>query len=154
MKDGELQQMGTPLEVYDDPVNEFVAGFIGEPPMNLLRSVIVKTQDGFFFTCAGSDLRVKVPERYCNAVSDGMKLTLGVRPVDVLITGKASSTPVPVAIYENFGDERRVSIRVGGDHLNLTTAEDVFYRPGDIIHLEFNSEKTHLFNAETGAAIK
>ena len=154
MKDGELQQMGTPLEVYDDPVNEFVAGFIGEPPMNLLRSVIAKTGEGFFFTFAGSDLRVQVPERYNSAVSDGMKLTLGVRPVDVLITGKPSSTPVPVSIYENFGDERRVSIKVGGDHLNLTTAEDVFYNRGDIIRLEFNSEKTHLFNAETGAAIK
>jgi multiple sugar transport system ATP-binding protein len=82
-----------------------------------------------------------------------MKLTLDVRPVDVLITDKASSTPVPVAIYENFGDERRVSIKVGADHLNLTTAAEVFYRRGDIIHLEFNSEKTHLFNAETGAAI-
>jgi multiple sugar transport system ATP-binding protein len=154
MKDGELQQMGTPLEVYDDPVNEFVASFIGEPPMNLLRSVIAKTQEGFFFTFAGSDLRVKVPELYGRVVSDGMKLTLGVRPVDVLITDKASSTPIPVAIYENFGDERRVSIRVGEDHLNLTTAAEVFYKRGDIIHLEFNSEKTHLFDGETGIAIK
>jgi multiple sugar transport system ATP-binding protein len=153
MKDGELQQIGTPLEVYDDPVNEFVAGFIGEPPMNLLRSQIVKKQEGFFFAFTGSDLRVKVPGRYTNVVSDRMKLTLGVRPVDVLITGKASSTPVPVAIYENFGDERRVSIRVGEDHLNITTTAEVFYQRGDVIHLEFNSEKTHLFDAETGAAI-
>jgi multiple sugar transport system ATP-binding protein len=122
--------------------------------MNLLRSVIAKTQDDFFFTFTGSDLRVKVPSRYNSVISDGMKLTLGVRPVDVLLTGKASSTPVPVSIYENFGDERRVSIKVGEDHLNLTTAADVFFKRGDIIYLEFNSEKTHLFNAETGAAIK
>jgi len=154
MKDGDLQQMGTPLEVYDDPVNEFVAGFIGEPPMNLMRSVIAKTQDGFFFTFTDSDLRVKVPNRYSGVVSDGMKLTLGVRPVDVLITDKPSSTPVPVSIYENFGDERRVSIKVGENHLNLTTAEDVFYKRGDIIYLEFNSEKTHLFHSVTGEKIK
>ena len=153
MKDGELQQVGTPLEVYDDPVNEFVAGFIGEPPMNLLRSVIAKTQDGFFFTFADADLRVKVPERYNNVVSDGMTLTLGVRPVDVLITDKPSSTPVPVSIYENFGDERRIRIKVGANNLNLTTAADVFYKHGDIIYLEFNSERTHLFNTETGAKI-
>jgi multiple sugar transport system ATP-binding protein len=154
MKDGELQQMGSPLEVYDDPVNEFVAGFIGEPPMNLLHSVIVKTQEGFFFSFRGSDLRIQVPRRYYSVVSDGMKLTLGVRPMDVFVTDKASSTPAPVAIYENFGDERRLSIRVGDYHLNLTTADDVFYKSGDIIRLEFNSEKTHLFDAETGAAIK
>jgi multiple sugar transport system ATP-binding protein len=154
MKDGELQQIGTPLEVYDAPVNEFVAGFIGEPPINLLRSVIAKTESGFFFTFSGSDLRVKVPERYNGVVSDGMKLTLGVRPMDVLLTDKPSSTPVPVSIYENFGDERRVSIRVGEDHLNLITAADVFFKRGDIIYLEFNSERTHLFDAETGVAIK
>jgi len=154
MKDGELQQMGTPLEVYDDPVNEFVAGFIGEPPMNLLRSVIVKTQNGFFFTFAGSDLQIKVPDRYNTVISDGLKITLGVRPMDVLITAQPSSSPIPISIYENFGDERRVSIKVGDEHLNLTTTADVFYKQGDIIYLEFNSEKTHLFDAGTGAAIK
>jgi multiple sugar transport system ATP-binding protein len=153
MKDGELQQMGTPLEVYDSPVNEFVAGFIGEPPMNLLKSVIVKTEQGFYFTFAGSDLRVKVPVRYDGLIRDGMAVTLGVRPVDVLITGSDTSTPVPVAVYENFGDERRISIHVGDGLLNLTTAGDVFFKRGDIIHLEFNSEKTHLFDPETGISI-
>ncbi|MDR3172585.1 MAG: ABC transporter ATP-binding protein [Treponema sp.] len=154
MKDGELQQMGSPLEVYDQPANEFVAGFIGEPPMNLLPSIIVKTQEGFFFTFANSELRVKVPDRYNAVVSDTMALTLGVRPVDVIITDKHSSTPVPVAVYENFGDERRISVRVGEDLLNITTAEEVFYKHGDIIHLAFNSEKTHLFDTKTGLCIK
>jgi multiple sugar transport system ATP-binding protein len=154
MKDGEIQQIGSPLEVYDAPVNEFVAGFIGEPPMNLLRSVIAKTQDGFFFTFADSDLRVRVPERYNGVVSDGIKLTLGVRPVDVLITDRPTSTPAPVSIYENFGDERRIRIKVGANNLNLTTAADVFYKHGDVIHLELNSEKTHLFDVETGMAVK
>jgi multiple sugar transport system ATP-binding protein len=154
MKDGKLQQMGTPLEVYDSPVNEFVAGFIGEPPLNLLSSTIAKTPEGFFFTFAASDLRVQVPQRYNSLITDGMSLTLGVRPVDVLITDKQSSTPVPVAIYENFGDERRVSVRVGENLLNLTTTAEAVYKHGDIIYLEFNAEKTHLFNAETGDAIK
>lgn len=154
MKDGELQQAGAPLEVYDDPVNEFVAGFIGDPPMNLLHAVIAKKQDGFFFTFAGSDLRVRVPGRYSRLIHDGMKLILGVRPMDVLITGKSSSTPAPVSIYENFGDECRIGIRVGGEYLNLTAASEVFYKHGDLIHLEFNAEKTHLFSAETGTAIK
>jgi multiple sugar transport system ATP-binding protein len=153
MKDGELQQMGTPLEVYDSPVNEFVAGFIGEPPMNLLKSVIVKTEQGFYFTFGASDLRVRVPERYNSLIHDGMAVTLGVRPVDVLITGKDTSTPVPVAVYENFGDERRISIHVGEGLLNITTAEDVFFKHGDVIHLEFNSEKTHLFDPQTGISI-
>jgi multiple sugar transport system ATP-binding protein len=154
MKDGELQQMGSPLEVYDNPVNEFVAGFIGEPPMNLIHSTIAKTQEGFFFTFEGSDLRVKVPERYYGVISDGASFTLGVRPVDVFITTAATSTPIPVTVYENFGDERRVSVRVGQELLNITTVEEVSFTHGDIIHLEFNSEKTHLFDPSTGISIK
>jgi multiple sugar transport system ATP-binding protein len=154
MKDGKLQQMGTPLEVYDNPVNEFVAGFIGEPPMNLLRSLIVKREGGFFFSFEGSDLRVKVPERFWPLVSDGKIITLGVRPVDVLITASDTSTPVPVTIYENFGDERRVSLRVGSEYLNITSTENIFYKRGDIIHLEFNSEKIHFFDPENGKTIK
>jgi multiple sugar transport system ATP-binding protein len=154
MKDGVLQQMGTPLEVYDSPTNEFVAGFIGEPPMNLLPSAIVKTETGFSFTFDGSDLRVRVPDRYNSIVKDGMKVTLGVRPTDVLITDRETSSAIPVSVYENFGDERRVSVRVGDSLLNLTTADDIFFKQGDIIHLEFNPEKTHLFDAATGIAIK
>ena len=154
MKDGELQQMGTPLEVYDRPVNEFVAGFIGEPPMNLLRSTVIKQAGAFFFTFAGSDLRVKVPERAWPLVEDGRSLTLGVRPVDVLITDADTSTPVPVAVYENFGDERRVSVRVGQELLNITTTENLFQRKGDHIRLDFNSEKTHLFDTSTGKVIR
>ncbi|MDR2468389.1 MAG: ABC transporter ATP-binding protein [Spirochaetaceae bacterium] len=154
MKDGVLQQMGSPLEVYDSPVNEFVAGFIGEPPMNLLKSIIAKTQDGFYFTFKDSDLRVKVAEEYYSVISDSMRITLGVRPVDVIITTKSTSTPTPVAVYENFGDERRVSVRVGDELLNLTTQEEIVYSRGDIIKLEFNSAKTHLFDPVTGMKIK
>jgi multiple sugar transport system ATP-binding protein len=139
--------------VYDQPVNEFVAGFIGEPPMNLLRSQIAKAPDGFYFTFEASDLKVKAPERYNALVSDGQQVTLGVRPVDVLITPNETSTPIPVAVYENFGDERRISVRVGGELLNLTTADDVSYEKGDIIHLEFNSERTHLFDPATGLSL-
>jgi multiple sugar transport system ATP-binding protein len=153
MKDGELQQMGTPLEVYDSPVNEFVASFIGEPPMNLLSSVIAKNDEGFWFTFEGNSLRVKVPERFNALVGDGKKIKLGVRPVDVWISDSGTSTPVPVAVYENFGDERRISVRVGGDLLYLTTAKDVSYKHGDMIQLEFNSEKTHLFDPVSGACI-
>jgi multiple sugar transport system ATP-binding protein len=153
---GCLQQIGTPLEVYDDPVNVFVAGFIGEPPMNLLKSTITSVAGGYMFTFEGSDLHVPVPERYNHVVKDGMMVTLGVRPVDVLIAGEGehSGTPIPVAIYEDLGDERRVSVRVGENLLNLTTTDQVYYNQGDIISLRLNAEKTHLFDIETGNRIR
>lgn len=155
MKEGEIQQIGTPLEVYDDPANEFVAGFIGEPPMNLMSSVIKKQGDKYMFTFEGSSLQVEVPGRYGKTVRDKMKVTLGVRPVDVLIAGEeVSSTPVSVAVYENLGDERRISVRVGEMLLSMTTPEDVYYEPGQKVQLVFHEERTHLFDPETGERIK
>ena len=153
---GKLQQIGTPLEVYDDPVNVFVAGFIGEPPMNLMTSVIHRVDGGFVFTFEGSDLRIPVPVRYNEIVSDGMKVTLGVRPVDVLIAreDEPSGTPIPVAIYEDLGDERRISVRVGENLMNLTTADAIYYERGDLVSLKFNADKTHLFDINTGERIR
>jgi multiple sugar transport system ATP-binding protein len=154
MKDGNLQQMGEPIEVYDNPVNEFVAGFIGEPPMNLLSSVICRTDGGFLFTFPESELRVEVPARYHDVVSDGQRVILGVRPVDVMVANTPTKgSSVPIAIYENLGDERRVSVRVGDSLLNMTTSEDVWYQRGEKVQLEFKAEKTHLFDPETGNRI-
>lgn len=155
MKDGELQQMGTPLEVYDDPSNVFVAGFIGEPPMNLLPSTIVKADGHFLFTFENSDIRIEVPQRYREVVSDGMDVILGVRPVDVLISsGDSVSTAVPVAVYEDLGDERHISVRIGKSLLNITTERDVYYQKGQIIRLIFHAERTHLFDPKTGERIR
>ena len=151
MKDGNLQQMGEPLEVYDNPANEFVAGFIGEPPMNLLSSVIARAEKGFLFTFPDSELRIEVPSRYHEVVSEGQRVTLGVRPVDVMVTeGLTMGSEAPIAIYENLGDERRMSVRVGDSLLNMTTPEDVWYEKGQPVRLEFKAEKTHLFDPATG----
>ncbi len=154
---GRLQQIGTPLEVYDDPANVFVAGFIGEPPMNLMGSHIRKAGGGFVFTFEGSDVRIPVPAHYDSIVSDGLLVTLGVRPVDVLISHSGQDTggtPIPVAIYEDLGDERRVSVRIGENLLNLTTSDTIHYERGDLVSLKFNADKTHLFNVDTGERIR
>ncbi|HEX3040290.1 MAG TPA: ABC transporter ATP-binding protein [Caproiciproducens sp.] len=154
MKDGELQQMGTPLEVYDDPKNVFVAGFIGDPPMNLLSAAIAGIDGQFYFTFEDSDIRIQVPQKYKNIIHDGMKVTLGVRPVDILIDESTSaSTPASVAVFEDLGDERRVSVRVGRELLNITTGSNDYYEKGQKIHISFHAERTHLFDPETGERI-
>lgn len=156
MKGGVLQQMGTPLEVYDDPANEFVAGFIGEPPMNLLPATITTSNHGYVFLFKNSSLQVPVPEKYHAIVSEGMQVTLGVRPVDVSISVKkiSGSTPLPVAVYENLGDERRISVRVGEQLLNITTGQTVYFNRDQSVYLKFHEERTHLFDPETGNRIR
>lgn len=152
---GVLQQFGTPAEVYDDPVNEFVASFIGEPPMNILETTIVKGDGTFFFTFQNSNLKIAVPDRYHSIVSDGFRCKMGVRPMDVLIGGEDSKgTPEEIATFENLGDERRIGIRVGEMLLMLITEDEKRYRSGDIIKLEVRAEKTHLFDIETGERIR
>lgn len=152
---GVLQQFGTPAEVYDDPVNEFVASFIGEPPMNILETTIIRREAGFFFTFEGSDLEIPVPDRYSEVVSDQFRCKIGVRPMDLLIGAENSAgTPEKIATFENLGDERRIGIRVGNTLLMLITEDEKRYTAGDIIKLEVRSEKTHLFDIETGERIR
>jgi multiple sugar transport system ATP-binding protein len=152
---GVLQQFGTPAEVYDDPANEFVASFIGEPPMNILETTIIRDDGIFFFTFADSNLKIAVPARYYGVVSDGFKCKMGVRPMDVLIGGEDSKgTPEEIATFENLGDERRIGIHVGDSLLMLITEDEKRYRSGDVIKLEVCEEKTHLFDLETGERIR
>ncbi|MEA4897906.1 ABC transporter ATP-binding protein [Bacillota bacterium Meth-B3] len=152
---GVLQQFGTPIEVYDDPANEFVAAFIGEPPMNILRTRIIKYDGDFYFTFAGSDLRIVVPRRYYDKLHDGYEVKMGVRPMDLYIGAEDSKgTPERVAMYENLGDEGRVGVRVGDDLLMLIITDERRFRRGDIVRLTVNGEKTHLFDVESGERIR
>lgn len=152
---GVLQQFGTPMEVYDDPVNEFVAAFIGEPPMNILETTVAKSEGDFFFTFEGSDLRILVPQRYYAHIRDGFKVKMGVRPMDLYIGGENSKgSPVKVSVFENLGDERRVGVRVGENLMMLITNDEKRYRRGDVIRLEVNANKTHLFDIESGDRIR
>lgn len=155
MKDGRLQQFGTPLEIYDDPVNEFVAGFIGEPPMNLNKVVIRKEQDDLYFTFPESSVKIAVPRKYHHVLRDGMTVTMGIRPTDLLIGNSDSKgSEVKVAVFENLGEERRISVRIGEEYLTLITADERRYRQGDNIKLEVRGEKTHIFDIETGNKIR
>ncbi len=151
---GKLQQFGTAMEVYDNPVNEFVAAFIGEPPMNILQTRVIKHEGDFYFTFTRSNLRILVPRRYYAKVHDGFEVKMGVRPMDLYV-GNADSKGAPerVAVFENLGDERRIGVRVGDDLVMLITADEKRYRHGDVIKLEVNEQKTHLFDLETGDRI-
>ncbi|MCR4658114.1 MAG: ABC transporter ATP-binding protein [Lachnospiraceae bacterium] len=152
---GVLQQYGTPTEVYDDPANEFVASFIGEPPMNILETTIINKDGVFFFTFRDSDVQIAVPKRYYGVVSDGFRCKMGVRPMDVLIGGEDSQgTPEKIATFENLGDERRIGVHVGDILMMLITEDEKRYKRGDVIKLEVRGEKTHLFDIDTGDRIR
>jgi multiple sugar transport system ATP-binding protein len=154
MHEGKLQQFGTPLEIYDDPANEFVAGFIGEPPMNLVNVVIEKAGENFLFGIDNGRVKIPAPKKYNSVVKDGMHVRLGIRPTDLWVGGVDSGgNSVTIAVYENLGDEKRISIRIGEEFLMLITDTEREYHSGESIKLEVNENKTHLFDIETGERI-
>jgi multiple sugar transport system ATP-binding protein len=155
LKDGELQQFGTPLEIYDDPVNEFVAGFIGEPPMNLLSVEICKLGNRKYFVFPKSEIKLPVPDQYIEALEEGMIVKLGVRPTDVAISdAKNDRYKVKISVVEDFGEEKRIMIRVGGEFMTIVSTSERKYEIGDVIGLEMRAEKTHLFDLRTGERIR
>lgn len=152
MKDGLLQQFGTPYEVYDDPVNVFVAGFIGEPPMNLNKVMITEEDNVLYFSFPESSVKIAVPPKYTKVLKTGLHVTLGIRPNDLLIAEDGS--PVKIAVFENLGDEKRIGIRIGDEYLTLITSDETLYKQGDIIRIKVHEEKTHIFDIETGDKIR
>lgn len=155
MDEGKLQQYGTPLEVYDSPENEFVAGFIGEPPMNIATAEVQKRENKFVFAIKNSDIKLNVPERYYSVLEDGMKVRIGIRPNDLYVGDKDSDAfKVEVDVFEDLGEERRINIRVGEEFFVLITNKRIKLKKGEAFRLEAKSEKLHVFDIDSGKRIK
>jgi sn-glycerol 3-phosphate transport system ATP-binding protein len=163
MNDGKLLQLGTPDEIYRDPQNLFVAGFIGSPPMNLLRGVSVGGQ------VRAGDLRFQM-----SGVPDG-EVVVGLRPEALSIrrTDGATSVPVRVEVVEALGHELVMHGSLAGQRAAALTDEEAALTPldesratlivrlgarepitvGDTIDLAFAEQDVHIFDATTGDVV-
>ncbi|MGH8724765.1 MAG: ABC transporter ATP-binding protein, partial [Burkholderiales bacterium] len=114
MKDGVVQQVGEPLELYGKPANKFVAGFIGSPAMNFVEVAISGARDGLWAEAEG--LRIRVPQEFSSRVQAGKRLTLGVRPEALrLANGTDEHTfATEVDVVEPLGNEILLNFRAGG----------------------------------------
>lgn len=145
MRDGVVEQAGAPLELYDSPVNTFVAAFIGSPSMNLLDGEVVSADTGAVFrTPSGADL--PLPE--WGAQYAGRKVIYGVRPEDLSI-GSTGGVDLTVVVTEPTGSETLVLCRLGETEVTGVFRERVQAAPLDIIHLIPEKQRIHLFDAET-----
>jgi len=157
MNAGRLQQVGTPLEIYDRPANLFVAGFIGTPPMNLVAATLA--EGGAAVAAAGFTLPLVERLRRAAAGGDGRKLVVGVRPeaIRLALPGgpplTASLTvplPIRVEFVESLGHEVIVHGRAGDDPLVAKVEPHGAPRMGDVVELAVDLEALHLFDAATG----
>jgi multiple sugar transport system ATP-binding protein len=143
MNAGVVEQMGTPLELYDQPKNMFVAGFIGSPSMNLLKGTIKGGAKPMFALDNGPNL----PLGKVDKVHNGKSAYYGVRP-EHLILGKGG-IPVDVSVIEPMGSETQLFAKVGGQRIVALLRQRLAAKPGDKLSLVPDTSAIHLFDAET-----
>ena len=156
MNAGQIQQIASPLELYNHPANRFVAEFIGSPPMNFLpvqfKAPLLITHPQF---------RLTLPEAWATVLKayDGQTLTLGIRPEHLNIGAAApKNLPVQVELVEALGSETYLAVRFVGasDEMALLQARiepDRAIRLGEELWLSISADKIHFFDQATGQAI-
>jgi multiple sugar transport system ATP-binding protein len=157
MKDGVVQQVGEPMEIYSRPANKFVAGFIGSPAMNFIP-VTITDAGGLYAETQG--LRIRVPaERAARlAAYKGQTVTLGIRPEDLRVGGSADSPDMSfdavVEVVEPLGSEILLDTTAGGQSVVARVDPGVKARPHEKIRLAFVPERIHFFDTRTEEVIK
>jgi multiple sugar transport system ATP-binding protein len=149
LNDGKLQQFDTPLQVFNHPANEFVAGFLGEPPMNIFS---VQADDGRRLVVPGTEFALPMTDYVQKLLGNRSAAKLGVRPWGVKVGANPSEASVsgPVAVVENLGDETHVGVRYGEILLMASVPVTERYKPGMRVHLSFDDQDLNLFDAENG----
>ncbi|WP_414566596.1 MULTISPECIES: ABC transporter ATP-binding protein [unclassified Anabaena] len=160
MNQGQIQQVASPLELYNRPTNRFVAEFIGSPPMNFIpvqfHAPLLITHANFRFT---------LPETWGAALRkyDGQTILLGIRPEHLILSVPATKNlPVKVDLVENLGNDSFVSVRISepessinptDKYLQVRVPPDRLVRVGEQLWLSLNPEKIHFFDPNTELAI-
>ena len=154
MKDGFVQQIGTPREVFHKPVNLFVAGFIGSPQMNFFHGVLNRTGDKYAVTVAGRTLPLspEKQQRLLQADVQPQEIILGIRPEHVEPLREESGFTGTVEVTEMMGSSTHLHVSLGEDKIVIMVPEgedtDRYHR-GDPIRFTFQSDRMHLFSRET-----
>jgi multiple sugar transport system ATP-binding protein len=147
MNEGVVEQIGTPLELYDRPGNLFVATFIGSPGMNLIKGT-AKANGSLNIEAGGS----KLPVVGTHKVQDGQPVVYGIRPEHIELTG-SEGLPATVAVVEPTGSETQVFLRLGESEIVAVFRERHQFQPGQTVHLKPRPEHAHLFDGASGARV-
>jgi multiple sugar transport system ATP-binding protein len=144
MHEGIVEQIGTPLELYDRPDNQFVAGFIGSPAMNFLKGQVKSNGSAGFEGPNG----VKLPLASAPANSEGRPAVYGVRPEHFTIADDGAEAEI--IVVEPTGSETQVFAKLGGEQVVAVFRERHQFNPGDKIRLKPDPSLVHLFDETTG----
>jgi multiple sugar transport system ATP-binding protein len=157
MKDGWIQQVGEPLELYGQPANKFVAGFIGSPAMNFADVGINEANGAVVAETQG--FRVAVPASKAGALRayKGQQVALGVRPEDVHVASGADpahySFDATVEVVEPLGSEILLDVKAGRGTIVARVEPNVRVKVHETVKLAVNADRLHYFDAKTEQAI-
>ncbi|MDR1585828.1 MAG: sn-glycerol-3-phosphate ABC transporter ATP-binding protein UgpC [Treponema sp.] len=155
MKDGKIQQIGSPLHLYNHPINKFVAGFIGSPPMNFL-TVKVNEEGGSIVLDEGS-FKLKAASEHTEHIRKyvGKELFFGIRPEDLAYTEAAvdNSFPVKITVVEPLGADIHLWLTTNTQTLVARTEPHHAFKVGDTASFIPRMEKARYFDKETELSI-
>lgn len=154
MKDGFMQQVDTPQNLYNKPCNLFVAGFIGTPQMNFINAVVEKESNGLVVNFKGNKLSIS--ENKCEKFTDyiGKEVVLGIRPEDISISnGINHDVEIKVEVVELMGAEMYLYCDLEGIKLTVRTPVIDNCKSDSILKLSINTRKIHVFDKETEKVI-
>jgi multiple sugar transport system ATP-binding protein len=157
MKDGRVQQVGDPMELYNEPANRFVAGFIGSPAMNF-ADVRIAADNGSLWA-QNEGMRIKVPDRLKNRLTPyaGKETTLGIRPEDLHIAGPGDAAELgfdaAVEVIERLGSEILLDVAVAPSTMVASVEPSAKVAVHEKLRLAIDPERVHFFDNETEAAI-
>ena len=146
MKDGRIEQVGSPLQLYDHPANVFVAGFIGSPAMNFLPATLRKDGGGARLVL---DDGTQIAAPLGAGGSDGQTVVLGTRPEHLQLTNEGGIAS-KVVVLEPTGADTLVACRHGGTDMAAVFRERHDFAPGSTIRLMPDLGRAHLFDAASG----
>jgi len=156
MHEGVLQQLGTPSEIYNHPINEFVAGFVGEPPMNFLDCRIERSGDAV--ALAYENMKVALTDAQSRVLQEkgaATEVRLGIRPDDLMIAvgeNHGMEFSAKIFVTEPLGGDMLIEADLGQDRMTIKRKISELGVPGDPCGIALNIENLHVFNRETGEA--
>ncbi|HEY7083410.1 MAG TPA: sn-glycerol-3-phosphate ABC transporter ATP-binding protein UgpC [Hyphomicrobiaceae bacterium] len=157
MRDGVVQQVGEPLELYNSPANRFVAGFIGSPAMNF--ATVTMTDGNGRLTAKNAGLELEVPQSHMARLKShiGREVTIGIRPENLHVATDSDPAgftfPSKVEVVEQLGSEILLDVRVGGDTMVAAVDPTIRAKVQEQIRLAVNPARLHFFDAQTEIAI-
>jgi multiple sugar transport system ATP-binding protein len=150
MHDGIIEQIGTPLELYDRPGNLFVAQFIGSPAMNVIEGTMRVAGGRAFVEAEGAQWPVDAGV----SAQDGQKVHYGVRPGDIEVAAAGEGIPAKVIVVEPTGAETELLLEVGKAQLVVVIHGRTKAQPDDMVRLKIGTGASHLFDGASGRRIE